>query len=62
MRDKPTGFHVRHDLRPDFTYELLMLLHALPCGQSETELKNTAEAQGYALRQRKDFGNVTLGT
>jgi hypothetical protein len=58
MRDKPTGFHVRHDLRPDFTYELLMLLHALPCGQSEAQLQNAAEAQGYTLRQRKDYGKM----
>lgn len=58
MIDKPTGFHVRHDLRPDFTFELMMMLHALPPGQSEAALKNEADRQGYALRQRKDYSKL----
>lgn len=58
MIDNPTAFHVRHDLRPDFTFELMMLLHALPPGQSEAVLQDEAERQGYTLRQRKDYSKL----
>jgi hypothetical protein len=58
MTAKPTGFHVRHDLRPDFTYELLTLLYALPDRQSEEGLREAAEMHGYALRQRKNYGKM----
>jgi hypothetical protein len=55
---KVTGYHVRHDLRPDFTFELLTLLNALPDGQDEEALQSAAEQQGYSLRQRKDYGKM----
>ena len=55
---KPTGFHVRHDLQPTFTYELLMLLLASPEGQTEEALQCEAQAQGYMLRQRKSYGKL----
>lgn len=57
-KPKPTGFHVRHDLRPDFTFELLTLLHALPVGQDDLSLQDAAEMQGYSLRQRTDYGKM----
>jgi hypothetical protein len=55
---KPTGFHVRHDLQPNFTFELLMLLNALPEGRTEEDLREAANSQGYTLRQRKDYGKL----
>lgn len=55
---KPTGFHVRHDLQPNFTYELLMLLQAIPEGQTEEDLHSAAQVQGYALRQRTSYGKL----
>jgi hypothetical protein len=55
---KPTGFHVRHDLQPNFAYELLMLLQAIPEGQTEEALQMAAQVQGYALRQRTSYGKL----
>jgi hypothetical protein len=55
---KPTGFHVRHDLQPSFTYELLMLLRAGKTEQTEEELQNAAHAQGFMLRQRNSYGKL----
>jgi hypothetical protein len=55
---KASGFHVRHDLQPVFTYELLMLLHASSEGQTKEMLQASALSQGYALRQRKDYGKL----
>lgn len=55
---KATGFHVRHDLQPVFTYELLMLLNASSGGQTEETLQALAQSQGYTLRQRKDYGKL----
>lgn len=55
---KPTGFHVRHDLQPQFAYELLMLLRAGEAGQTEEELQNAAHDQGFALRQRKSYNKL----
>jgi hypothetical protein len=55
---KPTSFHVRHDLHPSFTYELLMMLQANLEGQTEDELQLVAQTQGFALRQRKDYGKL----
>lgn len=55
---KASGFHVRHDLQPVFTYELLMLLHASDNGQTEEMLQASAQAQGYTLRQRKDYSKL----
>lgn len=55
---KPTSYHVRHDLRPDLTFELLTLLHALPDGQQEEDLQRAADMQGYSLRQRKNYNKL----
>lgn len=55
---KSTGFHVRHDLQPNFTYELLMLLKSIPEGQTEEDLQIAAQTQGYALRQRNSYGKL----
>jgi hypothetical protein len=55
---KVSGFHVRHDLQPVFTYELLMLLNASHDGQTEDMLQTSAQSQGYTLRQRKDYGKL----
>lgn len=55
---KPTGFHVRHDLQPNFAYELLILLQSIPEGQTEENLQIAAQVQGYALRQRTSYGKL----
>ncbi len=55
---KPTGFHVRHDLQPNFAYELLILLQSTPEGQTEEEIQIAAQVQGYALRQRTSYGKL----
>lgn len=55
---KPTGFHVRHDLQPNFAYELLILLQSIPEGQTEEDLQIAAQVQGYALRQRTSYGKL----
>lgn len=55
---KVSGFHVRHDLQPVFTCELLMLLNASHDGQTEEMLQASAQSQGYMLRQRKDYGKL----
>lgn len=54
----PSSFHVRHDLQPQFTYELLALLYSLPMGQSEESLRQQAEEQGFSLRLRKDYSKI----
>lgn len=54
----PNSFHVRHDLQPQFTYELLALLYSLPMGQSEESLRQQAESQGFSLRLRKDYSKI----
>ena len=51
----PTGFHVRHDLAPIPTYELLLLLRAKPNGQTQQTLHSSANLNGYKLRLRKDY-------
>lgn len=53
---KPTGFHVRHDLQPELTQELLLLLRSLPPGQSQAQLQTAAHARGYKLSARKNYG------
>lgn len=55
---KPTGFHVRHDLQPNFAYELLILLQSIPEGQTEEDLQIAAQVQGYTLRQRTSYGKL----
>lgn len=55
---RASGFHVRHDLQPVFTYELLMMLNASNDGQTEEILQASAQLQGYMLRQRKDYGKL----
>lgn len=55
---KPTGFHVRHDLLPELTQELLLLLHNLPPGRTQTHLQAAAQARGYKLSERKDYGKL----
>lgn len=55
--NKPTGFHVRHDLQPILTYELLTLLRT-ESSQSEQSLQAGALLRGYKLRQRKDYSKL----
>ncbi len=55
---KPTSFHVRHDLQPSLTYELLILFLYQPLGQTEEELTQSANAQGFRLRGRKDYSKL----
>lgn len=55
---KPTGFHVRHDLQPAFTYELLMLLRGKETEQTEDDLRSAAHNQGFNLRQRRSYDKL----
>lgn len=55
---KATGFHVRHDLQPQLTRELLALLRTSDQHQTETELQQLAEERGYRLRERKSYNKL----
>jgi len=55
---KTTGFHVRHDLHPELTQELLFLLRSLPPGQTQAQLQAAAQARGYKLSERKDYSKL----
>lgn len=57
---KPTGFHVRHDLRPNLARELLQILQAHPIGCDDNDIRQTATAYGYDLRQRKNYAKLLL--
>jgi hypothetical protein len=57
---KPSGFHVRHDLQPSLTNELLILLRSSTTGQTENDLQKAAEERGYRLRHRKDYGKLLI--
>lgn len=52
---RPTSFHVRHDLTPTYTHELLSLLLAMPVGCTQQELQGAAHFNGYQVRLRKDY-------
>lgn len=52
---KPTGFHVRHDLQPTLTYELLTLFLSRPDAQTEQDLQQSAKVHGFRLRGRKGY-------
>lgn len=56
---KPTGFHVRHDLQPELTHELLLLIHKLAEETPTRErLHEAAKARGFKLSDRKDYGKL----
>lgn len=55
---KSTGFHVRHDLQPELTQELLLLLYNLPPEPSQSQVRIAAQARGYKLSERKDYGKL----
>ena len=55
---KPTGFHVRHDLQPSLTHEVLLLLKALPSNPTKGQLRQTAQAKGYKLGERKEYNKL----
>jgi hypothetical protein len=52
---KITGFHVRHDLLPSHTREMLTLLHAMPDGETLSALQHVAGTHGYNVRYRTDW-------
>lgn len=58
--NKTTGFHVRHDLRPQLTQELLALLNAAESPRPEAHLHQLAEDRGYRLRDRKSYRKILL--
>jgi len=58
MMLKPMSFHVRHDLLPSLTYELLNLFLSQPLGQTEEELTRSANMHGLRLRGRKDYSKL----
>lgn len=55
---RPTSFHVRHDLQPALTYELLNLFLSEPYGQTGEELEQGANLHGFRLRVRKDYSKL----
>ena len=55
---KHSGFHVRHDLQPVLTQELLALFLSTPNGQTEEDLQQAANISGFRLRGRKDYGKL----
>jgi hypothetical protein len=55
---EPASFHVRHDLQPELTRELLLLLSKLPEGQTQAQLRTAAQARGYKLSERKDYNKL----
>jgi hypothetical protein len=55
---KAAGFHVRHDLQPGFTYELLALLKRQSQQVTEGDLQQAAQEQGFSLRQRKNYDKL----
>lgn len=57
---KLTGFHVRHDLRPNLVRELLQILQAQPIGCDDNDIQQIATAYGYDLRQRKSYAKLWL--
>lgn len=54
----PTGFHVRHDLRPNLTYELLLIFRSSPSGLRTEKIEEVAHMNGYELRHRKSYGKL----
>jgi len=52
---KPTSFHVRHDLQPSLTLELLNIFLSQLHGQTEYDLKQIALSHGFRLRERKEY-------
>ena len=55
---KPSSFHVRHDLQPTLTYELLTLFLSQPSGQTEQELRQSANTYGFRIRERKEYNKL----
>lgn len=56
--NKPTGFHIRHDLQPNLARELLQILQAQPTGCNDNDIQQIAASQGYDLRQRKSHSKL----
>lgn len=56
--NRPTGFHVRHDLQPQLTQELLALLSASEDPQTEEQLRQAALQRAFRLRDRKNYGKL----
>lgn len=57
---KPTGFHVRHDLRPQLTHELLLVLKTASMGLELKEIQTLAAQHGLELRHRKSYTKLLL--
>lgn len=50
-----SGFHVRHDLLPSHTREIITLLKAMNGGGTLDQIREVAEMHGYTIRNRKDW-------
>jgi hypothetical protein len=50
-----SGFHVRHDLGPSHTHEIMTLLRAVDGSATLEEIQGIAEQHGYTIRSRKDW-------
>jgi hypothetical protein len=50
-----SGFHVRHDLLPAHTQEIITLLRAMNGGGTVDQIQAIADTHGYTIRNRKDW-------
>ncbi len=50
-----SGFHVRHDLLPSHTYEIIILLRTINGSGTLEEIQQVAEQHGFTVRNRKDW-------
>ncbi len=50
-----SGFHVRHDLLPSHTHEIITLLRAIDGNATLEAVQQIAERHGYTIRNRKDW-------
>lgn len=50
-----SGFHVRHDLLPSHTREIITLLDALNGNGTVDRLQQVAEEHGFTIRNRRDW-------
>lgn len=50
-----SGFHVRHDLLPSHTVDILTLLRAVRSSEPLERIQQVAQQHGYTIRNRKDW-------
>ncbi|MCE7948035.1 MAG: hypothetical protein DYG88_11460 [Chloroflexi bacterium CFX4] len=53
--NKASSFHVRHDLLPSHTVEIITLLRAVNRSEPLEKIQQVAQQHGYTIRNRKDW-------